>query len=60
MDARDQLISAKLRRQYCIDVLTAGGLAPWEAKEYTQMEAAYAEHIKYLEDYIASYHDVFQ
>ncbi|MEP8861317.1 hypothetical protein ABKV83_23055 [Enterobacter asburiae] len=40
------------QRQYCLDVLAAGGLEEWEAREYSNLIVSYDEKIANLNQHL--------
>ena len=52
---REELESKRGQREYVRQVLNAGGIEAWEAKEYSNLEIMYTEQIIELEQEIAEY-----
>ena len=55
MTIYEQLKETEGKREYVREVLKAGGLAAWEAKEYSNLEIQYTETIIDLKEKIAYY-----
>ena len=55
MTIYEQLKEIEGKREYVREVLKAGGLAAWEAKEYSNLEIQYTETIADLKEKIKHY-----
>ena len=55
MTIYEQLKETEGKREYVREVLKAGGLAAWEAKEYSNLEIQYTETIADLKEKIKHY-----
>ncbi len=55
MTIYEQLKETEGKREYVREVLKAGGLAAWEAKEYSNLEIQYTETIADLKEKIEHY-----
>lgn len=55
MTIYEQLKEIEGKREYVREVLKAGGLAAWEAKEYSNLEIQYTETIADLKEKIEHY-----
>lgn len=52
MHVKDQLVDAEKKLSYVNSVLNAGGLEPWESKEYSDLHESYCQQIAELMDII--------
>jgi hypothetical protein len=59
MNAIDQINSLKGRIAYCNEVINAGGLQPWEAKEYSGIIAAHTSEVARLQAIVDEHPDLF-
>ena len=55
MTIYEQLKETEGKREYVREVLKAGGLTAWEAKEYSNLEIQYTETIADLKEKIKHY-----
>ncbi|AXQ51135.1 MULTISPECIES: hypothetical protein [Pseudomonas] len=46
----DQIRSVQGQKDYCLQVLSAGGLEPWESKEYSDLVEQYDQTLKELNE----------
>lgn len=50
----EQLVSQNGQKTYCLQVLEAGGLQPWQSKEYSDLVEGYTTEITDLERRLAA------
>ena len=59
MNVLDQISELKGRLNYVNNVLNAGGLELWEAKEYTSLQSDYITEIQSLELHVQNNIEIF-
>lgn len=59
MNCIEKIQSLKGQVAYCNEVLNAGGLQDWEAKEYAGVIERHTEEIARLEEVVAAHPDLF-
>nr|WP_181718138.1 hypothetical protein [Pseudomonas putida]QFX76675.1 hypothetical protein [Pseudomonas putida] len=46
----DEILSVRGQKDYCLQVLSAGGLQSWESKEYSDLVEEYDQKLKGLNE----------